>query len=344
MGELRQNYATKRWVIIATERAKRPHELVDPKPSTVTSLPAHDPHCPFCPGNEEMDLEVLRLPPGHDWQVRVVRNRYPALQQQGERRHLNDGTRCTIAAVGYHEVVVESRRHNTCHALDDPAAVAVLLHAFRARGLAMAADERIDHITYFKNHGVSAGTSLVHPHAQIMGLPIIPSDIQARAEQARLHHTQTGECAFCRMVNDERQDGHRVVLESDHFVAFIPYAAYSPFHTWVLPKHHQASFLHSPDAELADLAGVLHELLRRLYFGLGNPDFNYVIRSAPLHQQDAPHLHWYLTLVPRVTQAAGFELGTDMYINGTLPEESALFPRNVSPDPGHRNGRNGHSA
>jgi len=120
------------------------------------------------------------------------------------------------------------------------------------------------------------------------------------------------------------------VLQSACFSAFVPYAAFSPFHIWIVPRRHSPSFLDITPEELRDLGSVLRQVLRKLYFGLNDPDYNYVIRSAPMHDRGAEYLHWYIAIVPRVSRVAGFELGSGMFINTSLPEESAAFLRDLS--------------
>jgi UDPglucose--hexose-1-phosphate uridylyltransferase len=329
MPELRQNLATREWVIISTERAKRPEEFVQADKERVEDRPARAEQCPFCPGNEELDLERLRLPVEGDWQVRVVRNRYPALQEQGDRLPRFEGSNYAIAGVGYHEVVVESRLHNTCPALETVDEVAWTLLASQLRGLAIREDPRIEQLIYFKNHGPTAGTSLLHPHTQLLGLPVVPYTVRTRAEEAWRYFDDHGVCVFCRMREEEQSQRARVVIETEHFAAFVPYAAFSPFHLWVVPRRHSPSFLDATQDEIRDLAIVLRELLLKLYFGLNDPDYNYVIRSAPEHERASEYLHWYLAIVPRVTRTAGFEMGSGMFINTALPEESAAFLRSV---------------
>jgi UDPglucose--hexose-1-phosphate uridylyltransferase len=331
MPELRQNLVTKEWVIIATERAKRPEEFVQASKDRVEDRPAFAEHCPFCPGNEELDLERLRIPSEGDWQLRVVRNRYPALQEQGERvRHIT-GRNSSISGVGYHEVVVESRLHNTCPALESVDEVERTLRAFQLRGIALHEDSRVEHVVYFKNHGPTAGTSLLHPHTQLLGLPVVPYTVRTRIEEARRYFDDHGVCVYCRMREEEEHDESRLVVKSTWFTAVIPYAAFSPFHIWILPRRHTASFLDISPEELRDLSQVLREVLRKLYFGLNDPDYNYLVRSAPEHERLSDYLHWYIAIVPRVTRMAGFELGSGMFINPALPEESAAFLRSVTP-------------
>ena len=332
MPELRHNIATKEWVIIATERAKRPEDFVlPPRPLTQHRLDRED-NCPFCPGNEELDLEVMRIPEHGPWQLRVVHNKFPALQREGERLPTFAGVQRRISGVGYHEVLIESPCHNTCPALESAFEVSVMLEAFKTRGNVIAQDPRVQQIIYFKNHGEQAGTSLVHPHTQLIGLPVVPYHIRARTEEARRYFDDTGRCVFCHMLEAELRDGQRLVGTSQHFVAFIPYAALSPFHMWILPRRHASDFLNVSSDELADLGQLLRQVLRKLYVGLRDPAYNYVIRSAPIHDPGPEYFHWYVTIVPRVTQAAGFELGSGMFINVALPESSAAFVRAVDVD------------
>ena len=96
-------------------------------------------------------------------------------------------------------------------------------------------------------------------------------------------------CALCSMIEEEKEDEERIVIESDHFLAFIPFAALSPFHTWIFPKRHNACFGMVTDHEIRDLAQVLQEYVLRLDKGLGDPHFNYVIRSSPKAERNAPY-------------------------------------------------------
>ena len=74
---------------------------------------------------------------------------------------------------------------------------------------------------------------------------------------------------------------------------------------------------------------MLQETLKRLYVGLNDPDYNYILRSAPIEDSDVKYHHWYLVIVPKLTTPAGFEIGTGIYINTTLPEQCAEFLRGI---------------
>jgi UDPglucose--hexose-1-phosphate uridylyltransferase len=204
-----------------------------------------------------------------------------------------------------------------------------VLQAYRARYLAAAADDRVELVTLFKNHGAGAGTSLEHPHSQMIASPIVPAHIRDRIAQAMYYYDDHRRCVFCRMLEDERRAGDRIVHESQHFAAFVLYAALSPFHIWVLPKRHVSTFPELSSDEIPDLADLLKTVLLKINIGLNDPDYNYVIRSLPGAPHSNSFFHCYMSIIPRVTMAAGFELGSGMYINTALPEKSADFLRNV---------------
>jgi UDPglucose--hexose-1-phosphate uridylyltransferase len=290
----------------------------------------HDPACPFCLNNEELDLEIERFPATGPWQTRVVRNRYPALSEDGDVTRTFDGVHRSITGVGYHEVVVEHPRHNTTLALMKSEEIKTYLQTIYSRGWDMQEDSRIEQVIYFKNHGQRAGASLRHPHSQIIGLPVVPNDIRRRIEEARRYFDDTGYCVYCTMMEDELQNRVRVVADSQHFVAFVLYAAPAPFHMWIIPRRHSVSYLYTQEEELADLAQILRDVLRRLYIGLRDPAYNLIIRSAPSKEISNDYLHWYVTIVPRLSRSAGFELGSGIFINPTIPEEGAEFLRQVN--------------
>ncbi|MGF1494883.1 MAG: galactose-1-phosphate uridylyltransferase [Microcoleaceae cyanobacterium] len=332
MTELRQNLITRDWVIIATERAKRPDQFSQIE-SEKPQPPTYQPHCPFCPGNEHLTgtEETLRLQKDDrsGWKVRVVGNKFPALSSVGERTRSMQGIFRSLAGVGFHEVVVEHPHHDLTTALMATDDVANILRVYRKRYLQLRKDPRIETIIVFKNHGRGAGTSLEHPHSQIAALPIVPYQWRDRAQEAIRHYDDTGECIFCRTLAEEVEQAERIVYATEHFVAFIPYAALSPFHIWIFPRRHASSFDEITEEEITDLADNLKTVLAKLYFGLHNPDFNYTIRSIPTSEQRTDYFHWYIAVIPRVSLAAGFELGSGMYINTALPEESAAFLRSV---------------
>ncbi|MBI4907838.1 MAG: galactose-1-phosphate uridylyltransferase [Acidobacteria bacterium] len=335
MPELRQDPATKEWVIIATERMQRPDEFC--RPAARPIQPEHDPDCPFCPGLETRTPPELWArrnagvanDPG--WSVRVIPNKFAALVDEGNTdRHLLDGFFRQMDAVGHHEVVLETPVHNRFIHLMSTAEVEEVLHAYRARYLGLRQDRRVKLILIFKNHGEAAGTSLTHPHSQIAATPVVLAYVRRKCEEAIRYFDATGRCLYVDIQKAEGQSGQRVILESGCFLVFHPFASQVPFETWIVPKRHRPSFGQVSTEELQDLAGVLKESLRRLAVLLNDPDYNYVIHSAPVDGEDEEYFLWHLEIVPRLTRIAGFELGTGMRINTARPEETALAMRKIA--------------
>ncbi|HUI30432.1 MAG TPA: galactose-1-phosphate uridylyltransferase [Candidatus Acidoferrales bacterium] len=330
MAELRQNVLTREWVIISPERAKRPDEFARRKENE-QALPDYVSTCPFCAGNEHLTLnELLRAPDNGDWKVRVIPNKFPALTSRGERVRRVEGIYRSMTAVGFHEVIVEHRLHNRTIALMTDGEVSEVLKVYRQRYNEIRKDGRIEAVILFKNHGEGAGTSVSHPHSQLVATPIVPSQIRSRMDEAIRYFDDMGECVCCRTVKDELNAKGRIILQNKNFVAFIPYAALSPFHIWIFPLRHVSSFHEINDDEIKDLSKCLRIVLAKLYHGLNDPDFNYSIRSIPTRDLHSEYFHWYLTIVPRVSKTAGFEIGSGMYVNTSVPEESADFLRKVN--------------
>ena len=332
MPELRQNRFTKEWVVIATERAKRPEEMATKK--EVKPLAPYVATCPFCPGNEKLaPPEIMHLPPGAGkWDVRVVPNKFAALAREGEPTWKIEKSKRRINGVGLHDVIVETPRHDLTTALLTAQQVEQILRTYVARYTEASADPRVAHVTIFKNHGAAAGTSLEHPHSQMIATPVISSQVRGRLYEALRHYDEFGECIFCQILQEELEDKTRIVIATEHFVAMQPYASPTPFCTHIYPRRHMASFGDIQEKEVRDLAAVLQTLLAKLYVGLENPDFNYTIRSAPHENAGVKYYHWYISVIPRLTRVAGFELGSGMFINVVLPETAAEFLRNVKVD------------
>jgi len=328
MSELRQNVATKEWVIIAPERFNRPEDLARDRSCAPTLSNGRD-DCPFCPGHEERtppEVDAFRDAQGR-WSVRVVANKYPALSREGVLRYQEDGTRLWTTGVGVHDVIIDAPIHDSDVATMELPQVEQLIRMYRRRYAAAAADPRVELVTLFKNHGAAAGASLAHPHSQLIGTPVVPGEVRHRINLAMRYYEDRGRCVHCDMIADELRARERMVCESEHFAAFVLYAALSPFHLWVLPKRHCSFLTELTDDEAADLAQVLRRVLRAIYDGLDDPDYNYQFRCSSGVPRSTPFFHWHLSVVPRVSTSAGFELGSGMYINTVLPERAAAFLR-----------------
>jgi len=329
MSVIRHDPTTKEWVIIATERSKRPHDFK--KGARARLLAPREVSCPFCSGNEAMTpQEVLRIPnrEGKGWAVRVVPNKFAALTPKGDSRRREDGPLFReMDGVGHHEVIIETPVHNRLIPLMDDTEVEQVIHAYRERYLALRQDKRVKLIVIFKNHGEAAGTSLEHPHSQLVATPVVPASIRHRYDVAIQYYDATGRCLYCDIVEAERKTDERVVLETEDFLVFHPFASQSPFETWIAPKQHRPSFGEITLEECRALAVVLKTTLARLAEALNDPDYNFVIHTAPIGDEDEEYYLWHIQILPRLTTMAGFEIGSGMRINIAKPEETARFLR-----------------
>ncbi|HEY1296938.1 MAG TPA: galactose-1-phosphate uridylyltransferase [Chloroflexota bacterium] len=327
MSELRQDPLTRDWVVIAPERARR----ADPVGSRVSPDGSLTPGraCPFCPGNElQTPAEVWRLDgPTGDWLVRVVPNLYTVLGESGlpQRVHTPEGF-VSMPGVGRHEVVIESPDHALDLARANREQVRGVLEAYRARSRALRA-ETGGVIVIFRNHGVSAGSSQQHPHSQIIATPVVPIQIRHRFDVAIQHYDDTGHCLYLDNLDAELRDGRRIVHESPRFVAFQPFAASAPYETWLMPREHVASFGDIEDTALDDLATSLRGTLAGLRTVLNDPDYNLIVQSAPSGDEGRLYFVWHIRIVPHVATTAGFELGTGMQVNPSVPEQTAPLLR-----------------
>ncbi|MFF9136746.1 hypothetical protein ACF09G_04125 [Streptomyces albogriseolus] len=332
MSELRRDPFTRTWVVIAPGRSERPRQM----PAVAPTPPLVRARCPFCPGHEqETPEELWRLAaPDGTWAVRVVRNRYPLLTPRAEatahRAGVRPGEGLFIRAdgVGSHEVVIESPHHDWDLPDGHDAAVANVLRACRARCAALRA-KRPGLVLPFRNHGAAAGTSLPHPHSQIMATPIVPLRQRQLFDVARAHYDDTGRCLYTDVRDAELADGARIIAASDHAVALAPFAPRAPYETWLMPRVHHASFADTPDAVLAGTAALLRRLLAALRHLLGDIAYNYLLLSAPNGEEGTDYFLWHLQLLPHLTETAGFELGTGMAVITVPPEQAAADLRNA---------------
>jgi UDPglucose--hexose-1-phosphate uridylyltransferase len=329
MPEFRQNFATKEWVIIATERARRPDSFSH-NPGERRNPPPFDPQCPFCPGNEEKTpAPVFQISQNGRWALRAVTNKFAALREDMDTQRSHVGLFLKAGGHGIAEVIIETPAHDLNPATMTPECFRNVVEAYRNRYNSISRQEKVELISVFRNHGPRAGTSLEHPHSQIIATPIVPPHIRDPIFQARVAYDTFGSCIYCEMLAEERRQKERVVMENDLFLAYCPFASRSPFETRIIPKVHHSSFGRIDDQEVTAFAQILQEVLKKIYIGLDNPDYNYIIRSAPVSESDVKHCHWYTVIAPRLTTPAGFEMGTGIFINVSYPEQCAQFLRDV---------------
>lgn len=337
VGELRQDLITGKWVVMATGRAKRPDNFATERKKPV-ALPKYQDKCPFCDlANYPQAPDVLRLPDDPDtWQVHIFGNKYPAFSPKDEFRNWNEGPYRAMEAVGYHEVLA-TRWHNQVEPLMSPRDLALSLEALVLRYRQLRSKPSVNYIQIINNHGAAAGGSLEHPHHQIITVPVLPDDVLDLFRGAEAYAQQHNEDVFTAILRFERERGTRIVYENDAFIAFCPYASRVPFETWIMPREHEPFFENSTPQQREYLAQALKQVLGRLYEGLHDPPYNYYILSAPCDEtgfvcniESFKHFRWHVQVTPRLNTWGGFELGTGLEINTSLPEESAKFLRSIT--------------
>ncbi len=331
MPQLRKDPVTGRWIIISTDRSKRPHDF------QVTHVhPIGREACPFCPGHEELTPpEILAYRDGSGpntpgWEVRVVPNKYPALRVEGALDRQGEGMFDRMNGIGAHEVIIETPDHALTLATMSEAQIERVLRAFRDRIRDLRQDRRLRHILVFKNHGAAAGATIEHTHSQLIALPLVPDFVREELDGARRHFASKERCVFCDIVHEEIAAGRRVVQESADIVALAPYAPRFPFETWLLPKRHGARFEDAETHEYESLARMLKAVLMKLDRALESPPYNLVLHTAPFVDDVVESYHWHIEILPKVARMAGFEWGTGFYINPTSPEEATEVLRSIA--------------
>jgi UDPglucose--hexose-1-phosphate uridylyltransferase len=329
MRQLRKDPVVDRWVIIASERARRLRMVRQPEEQETGP-------CPFCPGNEDKtppEIAAFR-PPGtgpntSGWWTRVVPNKFPALQIEGDLDRAGEGVYDVMNGVGAHEVIIEGPQHDDRVQVVDERQFGEILWMYKERSTDLKRDDRFRYILIFKNRGKVAGASLSHPHSQLIATPVVPRRVVEELRGARTYFRLKERCVFCDIVREELSYGGRKVVVSDGFVAFVPFAPRFPFEIWLMPRKHRSAFEEITRDEVDDLAHVLRETLLRLSRALAEPAYNYMLHTSPCRESDNEYYHWHIEITPRLLEVTGFEWGSGFYVNPTAPEDAASYLREV---------------
>ena len=321
-----------RWIIIAKERAGRPSDFIKPKNNDVKE----DSVCPFCPGNENLtppEVFAHRQPntqpnqPG--WQIRVVPNRFPALIIESPLKRQGEGIYDHMSGTGAHEVIIETPDHSTQLADLAETQIFEVVKTYKERALDLTKDLRFKYILIFKNHGQTAGASLRHTHSQLIAMPVVPKLVKEELDGSQRYFDFRQRCIFCDILKQELEDGRRFIAQNQDFISLAPFAPRFPFETWIIARQHFASFNSLNDDEIKSLAQILRTTLQKMNRALNNPDYNYIVHTAPSDDPEPVFYHFHLELMPKLTQIAGFEVGSGFYINPTPPEAAAKYLREI---------------
>ncbi|OGX15614.1 MAG: galactose-1-phosphate uridylyltransferase [Omnitrophica WOR_2 bacterium RBG_13_41_10] len=329
MSELRRDPIGGRWVIVNTDHPSKPEEF-EYEPRTFRGGT-----CPFCYGNEAMtppEIEAIRDPhtspntPG--WQVRVVPNKFPALQIEGELDRRGSGMYDMSNGVGAHEVLLETPYHQKDIYDLSGEEVEKFLSMYCRRTVDLIKDKRFKYIMIFKNYGAAAGASLEHPHTQIVALPMVPKNAMEEIRGAHHYFNYRERCLFCDMIRQEKEEKKRIILENKYFLSFCPFVSRFPFEICIIPKKHNGFFYEISAEELPALAVILKDTIIKLKKIFPNASYNFIIHSSPINgDSDTEYYHWHIEFMPKLTRVAGFEWGSGVYVVATPPELSAKFLR-----------------
>jgi UDPglucose--hexose-1-phosphate uridylyltransferase len=344
-NELRQNVLTGHWIAVAPNRGHRPHA-----DGNGNGAPPED--CPFCPGSESELASVLMELKGDTapgWRLRVVPNRYPAFTNDAARGEWVDPQLArgghglagglglgpdvpvrasgALPAVGYQEVIIESPQHGFDLPDLSAADLGDVIDVYHARYLAVSESAPSCRVFLFRNRGSAAGTSIAHPHAQLIATTAIPPEVRVREIRMLAYHNDHGRCLLCSLPDVEPEWEERLVSESQHYRVFVPWAAEAECEMWIVPRVHQAEFGETSRVQRRALADAVGDALTRLRERAGAPPYNLMIHSPRRSRSGSPAFHWFLQIRPRSAQSAGFELASGIAINASSPERDARILR-----------------
>ena len=332
-NELRKDYLLDRWVVVATERARRPTDFAKQKNEQGKSV-----SCPLCPGNENMTppAVLVYLPAGDgirkdkeqddfrlkNWVIRCIPNLFPAFSPPKEPSDTEQIMKSGSFgyAIGHHEVLVESPNHTEHPANAQIPQLIHLINAYKDRLSELSTKPYVKYLQIFRNHGLEAGASLSHAHSQIIATPFIPKLVNDEMTASKNYYNQHKSCVFCDLRKQESQTP-RFITENEHFTVFAPYASIYPMGFWIIPKRHAPHFLDLTQAETEAFAEILKASLTGLKDLVNDPPYNYGFHLA-INKDASDYYHWHLEVYPKLAIWAGFEKSTGVYIN-TIPPETA---------------------
>jgi UDPglucose--hexose-1-phosphate uridylyltransferase len=339
-NELRKDFLLDRWVVIATDRARRPNDFTKQKRNQAIGGV-----CPLCLGNEHMtppailvylksngeivqdkDTDRLRHT---NWLIRCIPNLYPAFSppkqpadEIGVMRNDAFGL-----AVGHHEVLVESPNHDAHPADSEIPQLVHTIGAYIDRLQELSSKPYVKYVSIFRNYGAEAGASLSHAHSQLIAMPFLPSFVDKEIAASKAFWSQHRHCCFCDLIERESRS-QRFVIENENFIVLAPYASINPMEFWILPKKHDANPLNLTAAEKKSLAQTLKTTLKALKDLINDPPYNYGFHLST-SKEDQNSYHWHIEVYPRLSTWAGFEKSTGTYINTVPPETAAAELRNT---------------
>lgn len=330
-NELRQDPLSKDWVIIAQGRKSRPHDIPDPNKKTKPN-PLFQ--CPFCPGQEEKNIEIFRIESSpRKWIVRSILNKNPYFNPPSEEKTrilTKSDLFPSFTPIGHAEVLIETPYHYKDLVYMDKKELEKVFQAYYLRYCDLA--ENWEEVVIFRNHGYLAGQSLLHPHSQITAIKEKSPEMKEEEISFLEYYYKHNRCLLCDLVRMEKMKEKRVVAFNKYFIAICPWASKVPYEVMIISLRHFSSFADIKKEEMKSLISIFHEVLRKLFVGLKDPAYNYYFRSfqveKPFYKKFKTR-HFYFKIIPHLSIPGGFEASTESYVNAVAPEEAAEFLRNI---------------
>lgn len=322
-SELRQDIVTGAWVVVATSRAKRPDDF---RRKAIDKPSENKDGCIFCDRSKQAKPLLVYEKSEKDWSLVVIPNKYPAFDYSATLNKRTEGPFAIVTGVGYHEVII-TRDHEKHIALMTTPQVMEIMNAYQERYLNLMNKRFVDYISIFHNHGREAGASLVHPHSQLIAMPVIDPDVYRSLNGSDNYWHKNKKCVHCVMIEWEKEDKKRLIFENKDFIAFCPFVSRAAFEVRIYPKYHAPYFERITPESKIQLAEALRISLAKINIGLDNPPYNFFLHTAPCDGKDYPHYHWHFEILPKTSIWAGFELSTGIEISTIEPEKAAEFLR-----------------
>ncbi len=305
-SHLRKDLLSKSWVIVSDERSARPNEYIEKKIK-----------CPFCPGNEEeTPPQIYSLKNKNSWYIRVIPNKYPALKKETQKAKESEGIFTKNFENGIHEVIVEDQNHTT--KLHEISHLDKVVEVYTLRMKELYKFKNSKYVMLFRNYGENAGASLIHPHSQILTLPLLPLRVEDELNHFKQYYRKKRKCILCEIIKNEIKLEKRVIYKNKSFVVFAPFASRFNFELWIVPFKHQQNFF--SNKEFSHLADALKYTFSKLHYSIENLSYNMIFHTAPRNET---HFHWHIEILPKLAMPAGFEWGSGFYINSISPEKAA---------------------
>lgn len=336
--EFRRDLVSGEWILVSSNRQKRPI-FFDVKRKKKTKVFSKK-KCPFeNPQKSGNASPVFWLPkPGidkgqavfkKDWFIQIVPNKFPLLRRNSHKPNVRKhGIYELVNSFGFHEIII-TRDHDIVYEDMTIDNLSLVFKTYKDRYKILEKDKNIDYILIFHNQGELAGASVLHPHSQLIALPIVPPDVSRSINGGVVFYEKYKKCAHCAMLDYEKKEKIRIINKNKYFISITPFASKVSFEVRIYPIKHNSDFEETKDYEIPYLAEIFKDTLMRMRKLLGSKDYNFFIHTSSARVDNVPYYHWHIEILPRTYKWGGVELGTGIEVVSISPEEAAYQLRKI---------------